>query len=70
MNICLSHLEKYNYNNHNTTEYDNIAYNCSSTMHFNNCDASLRQSMCCNHEPSFVQTLYDVVSVITFLGEN
>ena len=27
-----SHLEKYNYNSHNTTEYDNIAFNCSSTM--------------------------------------
>ena len=27
-----SHLEKYNYNRHNTTAYDTIAYNCSSNM--------------------------------------
>ena len=34
MNIChfLSHVEKYNYNSHNTTEYDNIACNYSSNM--------------------------------------
>ena len=25
-------FEKYNYNRHSTTEYDNIAYTCSSNM--------------------------------------
>ena len=30
--LFLCHLEKYNYNRHSTTEYDNIAYNCSSNM--------------------------------------
>ena len=30
--LFLGHLEKYNYNRHSTTEYDNIAYNCSSNM--------------------------------------
>ena len=30
--IFLCHLEKYNYNRHSTTEYNNIAYNCSSNM--------------------------------------
>ena len=30
--LFLCNLEKYNYNRHSTTEYDNIAYNCSSNM--------------------------------------
>ena len=30
--LFLCHLEKYNYNRHSTTEYDNIAYNCSINM--------------------------------------
>ena len=30
--LFLSHLEKYNYNRHNTTAYDNIAYNCSRNV--------------------------------------
>ena len=30
--LFLCHLEKYNYNRHSTTEYNNIAYNCSSNM--------------------------------------
>ena len=30
--LFLCHLEKYNYNRHSTTEYNNTAYNCSSNM--------------------------------------